>query len=249
MSKVPLLREIPDPPDEVLQAGPNGDLVLFVGAGMSMLLNLPSWIGLAKKVLEDLRSHGLFDFSEIAQLELLSPRTQLSIAKLVADENDYKLDLAKYFRAPAEGTSVYKAINDIGCACVTTNYDELLAPRFVATTSGSTTPKPLLRISVAEKFFARHLDDTGVVIHLHGSISDPDKMVVTTKDYLAHYDHANVQVFLGELFARKIVLFLGYSLEENELLEHILRRGSAEKTGDRRRFALQGFFRSQQPLY
>src|SRR5258706_11187490 len=40
-------------------------------------------------------------------------------------------------------------------------------------------PKPLLRISVAEKFFARHLDDTGVVIHLHGSISDPWRWITT----------------------------------------------------------------------
>src|SRR5207302_5641 len=86
-------------------------------------------------------------------------------------------------------------------------------------------------------------------IHLHGSISDPEKMVVTTKEYLEHYDYDNIQHFLGQLFARKTVLFLGYGLEENELLEHILRRGSAAPTSDRRRFALQGFFKSQQPLY
>ena len=76
-------------------------------------------------------------------------------------------------------------------------------------------------------------------------------MVVTTKDYLDHYDQEIVQTFLHDLFKRKIVLFLGYGLSENEILEHILRRGSVEDqdTGDRRRFVLQGFFRSQEPLY
>ena len=44
-------------------------------------------------------------------------------------------------------------------------------------------------------------------------------------------------------------MFLGYGLEEAEILEHILRRGSVKPTRDRRRFALQGFFLSQKPLY
>ncbi len=74
-------------------------------------------------------------------------------------------------------------------------------------------------------------------------------MIVTTKDYLEHYDHENVQEFLGDLFEKKTILFLGYGLEEAEVLEHILRRGAVKPTRDRRRFALQGFFLSQKPLY
>lgn len=54
MSRAPELTEEFLPPDEIVQAGLNGDLVLFVGAGASMLLGLPSWRGLASKVLEDL---------------------------------------------------------------------------------------------------------------------------------------------------------------------------------------------------
>ena len=54
MGRVPDLREVFDPPDEIVQAGLNGDLVFFVGAGASMLLGLPSWAGLAEKALNDL---------------------------------------------------------------------------------------------------------------------------------------------------------------------------------------------------
>ena len=60
MSKAPDLREIFDPPDEIVQAGLNGDLVFFVGAGASMLLGLPSWSGLAAKALDDLRLNKYF---------------------------------------------------------------------------------------------------------------------------------------------------------------------------------------------
>jgi len=84
---------------------------------------------------------------------------------------------------------------------------------------------------------------------LHGCVSKPETMVVATKEYLEHYDHDNVKQFLAQLFERKTVVFLGYGLEESEILEHILRRGQVKPTGDRRRFAVQGFFRSQKPLY
>ncbi len=254
MSKAPDLREIPELPDEIIQAGLNGELVLFVGAGVSMLLGLPSWGGLAWKALHALREKGLLNFSELEQLKNLEPKKQLSIAELIADENEHDLDLTGYFKEKVEGNSIYKSINDIGCACVTTNYDELLAPRFHEgkddlVKSMSIKPKEVIRISDKGGFFAKHLDAPGTVVHLHGAISKPETMVVTTKQYLEHYDHENVQHFLHELFAKKIVLFIGYGLEEAEILEHILRRGAAKLTKDRRRFALQGYFRSQEPLY
>lgn len=249
MSRAPDLREIFDPPEEIIEAGLNGELVLFIGAGTSMLLNLPSWSGLAGMALEDLRTQGYLNYSEITQLRTLDAKKQLSIAKLIAEDEGYDLDLAKHLSGKTEDDSIYKSINDIGCPCVTTNYDELIAPRYSDKKDGSTTAVTVNRVHEKDKFFAKLLDDPGNVVHLHGAISQPENMVVTTKDYLEHYDHENVKEFLGELFEKKTVLFLGYGLEEAEILEHILRRGSVKTTADRRRFALQGFFRSQKPLY
>ncbi len=249
MGRVPDLREIFDPPDEIVQAGLNGDLVFFIGAGASMLLGLPSWSGLAAKALEDLRQDGYLNYSEIEQLNGLDPKKQLSIACSIAEDNRYELGLTKHFVGKSEGDSIYKAINDIGCSCVTTNYDDLLAPRFVDVKDGSATAASVNRVYEKEKFFAKLLNEPGAVVHLHGAISKPETMIVTTKDYLKHYDHENVKEFLGELFEKKTILFLGYGLEEAEILEHILRRGSVKPTSDRRRFALQGFFLSQRPLY
>jgi NAD-dependent SIR2 family protein deacetylase len=254
MSKAADLREIPELPDEIVQAGLNGELVLFVGAGISILLGLPSWGGLARKALHTLLKNGFLNFSELEQLKNLDPKKQLSIAKLIAEENEHELDLTGHFEEKVEANNIYQSINDIGCACVTTNYDELLAPRFHEAKddlikSISIKPKDVIRISDKNDFLAKHLDEPGTVVHLHGAISKPETMVVTTKAYLEHYDHENVQNFLSELFAKKIVLFIGYGLEESEILEHILRRGAVESTKDRRRFALQGYFRSQEPLY
>ena len=250
MSKVQDLREIFDPPDEIIQAGLNGELILFVGSGVSMLLGLPSWDELSNKVLDELREKKFLNYSEIEMIKSLNPKKKLSIADLIAHENRVELDFKKHLTGKIEGDSIYKAINDIGCPCVTTNYDELLAPRFIETKDGSTTAAPIVRITERDKLFAKLLNEPGTVVHLHGAISKPETMILTTKQYLEHYDHENVQKFLSELFKKKTILFLGYGLEEAEILEYILRKGSAKKeTKDRRRFMLQAFFCSQKPLY
>lgn len=249
MKKVPDLQEIPKLPEEIIQAGLNGDLVLFVGAGISKLVGLPSWGELAFAVLEQLRNFQLLNYSELDHLSQLDPKKQLSIAKLIASENDCKLDLIAPFQGQAEGNTIYRSINDIGCTCVTTNYDELLCPSFIETKDGSTTPHPVKRFFEKKDFFSSKLNEPGTVLHLHGSISEPKQMVLTTEDYLLHYDDENVKHFLKELFSKKTVFFIGYGLEETELLEHIVRRGQMKPRSERRWFTLQGFFQSQKPLY
>lgn len=57
--------------------------------------------------------------------------------------------------------------NDIGCSCVTTNYDDLLAPRFNKTKDGSTTPSQTTRISEKTDPYASVLNEPGTVVHLH----------------------------------------------------------------------------------
>ena len=249
MANIPDLREIIDPPSVVMQAAMNGELVMFVGSGISMLRGLPSWEGLAEAVLEDLRQSDLLNFSEIEQLKTLDPKKQLSIAELIARENDHSLDLTKHFPEEIEGGLIYKALIDIGCVCVTTNYDKLLDPRFREADNRSKKPSLEKRVCERSEFFPSLLDKPETVIHLHGAVSKPETMIFTTKDYLEHYDNENVRTFLNALFTRKTVVFMGYGLDEAEILEHILRRGSASESSGRRRFLIQGFFRSQLPLY
>ena len=64
MSKIPELREMFDPPEEIIQAGLDGELVFFIGAGASILLGMPSWAGLAEKALTELKDEGLVNYSE-----------------------------------------------------------------------------------------------------------------------------------------------------------------------------------------
>ncbi|MEW6997758.1 SIR2 family protein [Colwelliaceae bacterium BS250] len=251
MSRADDLRPDPELPEEIKSAALDGKLVLFIGAGASMLLGLPSWGQLAHQALKSLNDERFINFAELNQLLQLDPKKQLSIAKVIADENNFDLNLAQYLKSK-KSSKIYEYLNSIGAVCVTTNYDHELSPITDEEGDGSKPIESIKRISGANEFKTALLRYPGTVIHLHGDMDNQNEMIVTTRDYLQHYDNENVKYFLGELFEQYTVFFVGYGLEEAEILEHVLRRGGVTNEGDgaqKRRFAIQGFFNSDQPLY
>ena len=73
-----------------------------------MLLDLPSWAGLATAAFEELRKKRILNYSQIDQLKALDPKKQLSIAYLIAEENSFNLDLGKHLTGKSEGDGMYK---------------------------------------------------------------------------------------------------------------------------------------------
>ena len=80
------------------------------------------------------------------------------------------------------------------------------------------------------------LANGGNVVHLHGSVRSPTTMILTTAQYLRHYRERAVQLFLDELFGRYTVLFVGYGLDEDDILEHVFRK--QPDSGEQRHFRL-----------
>jgi hypothetical protein len=240
------LNPSPDVPPEVENAAQSGELVVFVGAGVSRLINCPSWDSLADAVLQQLVPVGI-DYHELSQIKTIAdPKKRLSIAKIVAQKKNIRIDYPSIFRVSPEPNNVYSYLNSFNCSFVTTNYEKYLSPE-----SRKTDPEEAWRFYKREQFLRLNLDGSGNVVHIHGCVDDPDSMVITTRDYLEHYSSKEVQEFLIYLFEKKTILFLGYGLEEIEVLEYILRRGGAGRTPAQptRRYMLQGFFNADMDLY
>jgi hypothetical protein len=86
-------------------------------------------------------------------------------------------------------------------------------------------------------------------------------MVITTRDYITRYANDRTEAdadrenrtltFLSHLFANKTVLFVGYGLEDLEILEYVIQKArmlSPEGEAEARHFMLQGYFSHQSEL-
>lgn len=244
----------PPIPQEIEIAATECRLVVFIGAGVSRLVGCPSWDEFADRVLEQLATEGHLSYGDVQQLSSLDARKRLSIAHQIAESKGHRFDYRSIIEPRKTVCKVYDYLISIGCVYVTTNYDRFLdnpTPVIKAsqiTDKGASESQPARElICQPDQFMPSALRKPGGVIHLHGSIEKPETMIVSTADYLAHYSDERVTTFLKELFKTNTVLFIGYGLEETEILEHILRKGREdEENVTRKRFLLQGFYSHQE---
>jgi SIR2-like domain len=110
-------------------------------------------------------------------------------------------------------------------------------------------------------FLPAVLTQPNTVIHLHGSVAEPSGMILTTHDYIHQYANDRgaersvtenrALTFLEHLFEHHTVLFIGYGLEELEILEYVIlkaRRQSNTTENEARHYLLSGFFSHQSTL-
>jgi hypothetical protein len=85
----------------------------------------------------------------------------------------------------------------------------------------------------------------GSVVHLHGSVEDVANLVFTLPDYMRLYKpDTNPFVLLQEIFKKKTVLFIGYGLEEYEIIEFLINK-TDESNKEIRHFMLFGAYEEE----
>lgn len=257
---IPLIPEIPE---ELLKIFPTGRFVIFLGAGVSRLMNHPSWDLLADRCLGQLIGAPKITFShaDLNILRALHPRKKLSIAVDIWEESGQDLkDLLKHAIKSdgRSGSRVYELLADIDVPFVTTNYDDcfLEAPRIKPIFAGA--EKKMDRaekqdypqrkpISAIASLTSKDLTDPANIIYLHGRLNDGSPLVLTTRDYIDHYRNSNVQEFLDQLFDQYNVLFIGYGLDEEEIIDFIIRR--KRTANETKHFRLIPFYSHEETLF
>ena len=238
------LNPTPPIPKELIIAAESGSLVVFIGAGISRMVGCPSWDGFASHVLNQL-TPDVIDYHERSLINSIAdPRKRLSIAKILQEEKRTSVDYEKIFHIDNPTSDIYEFINQFSCTFVTTNYDKLIQPDI-----SNTKPEKDWRFYNKEDVLSNKLDEQGNVIHIHGCVDSPESMIITTKNYLIHYSKDEISIFLEYLFKNKTVLFLGYGLEETEILEYVLKGSNHTGLAEKRLFILQGFFNAELSLY
>jgi SIR2-like domain len=269
------LLPIPQVPDGLREAAQRGILIPFIGAGVSRLAGCPDWAQFADGALQWLIERGAFSYAQLDQIRHLNPRVKLSLARSLERDNGVSIDFPKLLhptsrRDNAKGIRLYNSLFKLGKTFVTTNYDKWLderIPQSMPSAAPEVTSKdtsdggPMRVVYRVEDLLPAALSEPNTVIHLHGSLLDPEGMILTTQDYVRHYANDRVLrdpalenrvlTFLDHLFNHKRVLFVGYGLEELEILEYVIvkaRRTSAQSGRETKHYIIHGFFSHEAEL-
>lgn len=196
-------------PPAVIRALRTGDLILFMGAGVSAGSNLPAWTELLEKrlgipaefVADDYLKNDNLTLGEIAARRLGREQLQTSLRGI-------------YNSPGAEPTLVHYALAALELSTyVTTNYDGLFEKAWERLHG-----RPLTVISTATDALL-HAGNDNKLYKIHGSAERVDELLVLTRsDYRRHY-RANEQLFdeLKNLMATKSTLFTGFSHTDPEV--------------------------------
>ena len=252
------IQSIPNIPPQIQEAAEHGELVVFIGAGCSCLLGYPDWKAYSNEALTQILGK-----STSKKLQTLDARVKLSIASEMGSNKKETIDYKKILTAKndAETNIKRKRLNNallkLTNHFVTTNYDReldmmiLQSPakrEFLDHIGPYDTQKYTAKIilSPSECLFSSIGYKGGVVFHIHGSVEKSETMIQTLKDYISLYhvrqaegcDSSNsnngITYFLEQLFHSDFtVLFLGYGLNEMEILEYILSKSTAVKNNSK----------------
>lgn len=204
---------------------------LFIGAGFSKEAGAPSVWDLQKSILERIydtekrKSHendSLADLSNffVNEIHLGSRNPLMRILRKAFDfvptcTDDHNL-LAKipHFRR-----------------IFTTNYDTLLEDSYAKNDV----------CVVRNDADCAYMNKPFTVVKVHGDFTDPDSVVITSDDYKQFFS-ANKNPIMWDLvkteFATKNILFIGYSLEDNNILDIIQKVSDAQGSNQNEMFLI-----------
>lgn len=198
-----------------------GNLVPFIGAGLSVPFNIPDWGGMIKDCAIEFGIQNVenIDFLPVLEFDLKKYDYWAAIDNVKKYLNRTDADIQEYIQKrilKVTGNIDEKADNNYldlrvkGISLIfTTNYDHLIS-KFV---------KPeLMAINLDELDESIQniisQNDKVRIFHLHGNISKPSSIVISSEKYRELYQKPNYIKLLEMFGGVKTFLFLGFSFSD-----------------------------------
>ena len=222
---------------ELKEAVENKKLVIFVGAGASRYVGCKSWDVLANDLIDKCHCLGYINYHETEILKSFSnQKKKISIAYGILKEKNEDAFFEVFnksleWKTESGKKNIYDCLMFLSETFVTTNADTCIDEHFM--------PNDIIYDFSDYEKISFHK-----VFHIHGHKEHRESLVFTVEQYLNRYrttsDNKYLQ-FLKDLFSNYTVLFIGYGLEEFELLDFLTLKAKADKS-NKKHYALMPYY-------
>ena len=182
--------------------------ILFVGAGVSMVVGLPSWQELIDHMTKELGLQGEAEQGRSLGHPVLAEYYRLrhgSIGPLRSwMDREWKVSEER-----VRESRIHQMIVELDAPLIyTTNYDRNLEVAY------DVAERPYVKIANARDLTFARRDDTQIV-KFHGDFDDDDSLVLTESDYFSrlNFDSPLDVKFRADAMSRTL-LFIGYSMQD-----------------------------------
>lgn len=195
------------------------NIIPFLGAGVSIPFNLPSWKALLLEFKKGMNSSD--ESLYIRYLESGDYMKALTFLRrystLYNSEEILKKDIKEHLTSKynkfvnSNEHNIVDILNLEPQIVLTTNYDNIISEQLVSQKNGFTIPKVLTQLEDLPDLLS---DRKTKVIHLHGNMDMPNTMIVTSEDYEKLYSDDKINYILNGIMSHKTLLFIGFSFDD-----------------------------------
>lgn len=234
--------DLPLPPNLKKKFVSNEKVGFLVGAGISKLLDFPLWKELGYSAIKELYDNNKINYSEFQKIlnKVPDPKQRLNIFHNFIPKKNSEGFYKKVFSKPnCQYGNPYDILVKFECLNLSSNidcefhkslkdYQIKKRPALERTKSNQENRKKeeaaIIEDPVINDFKNSPINNKKI-FQLHGSIKKIESTVLTTEDYLNAYykNKEKLKDFLIDIFNEYTIIFLGYGLEEFQILEHIIK--------------------------
>ncbi len=200
---------------------------------------------MANDLIESCFSNSCINFKEKETLHTYDPKKSITICKFILTENGLESEFNKVINKSLEPNheliilrNIYLELHGLRGLYITTNVDNCFHNKFEQ-----------FNIVYKEHDLKRSISDGKIdkskLYQIHGSLLGPNTLVFTVSDYLKKYQNEQLKSFMKTLFSTYTVLFVGYGLEEFEILDYLISKFDYNEGTEVKHFLLQPYFRSE----
>lgn len=249
------IKEMPSLLPEIKEAAENKKLAIFIGAGISRFLDCTSWSVLANNLTKRCEKEGLMNhFERETFAKMDDMKKVITICnQILKNDNRFMEEMKrafndgiaqKYKNQDLEGEElkvykdklkIYKDLFSLDGLFITTNADRHIDHLFISS-----------NIIYKKCDFNSSNIKNSQLYKIHGSIVDKDSLVFTVDQYIDQYINPDFSKFLADIFAQYVVLFVGYGLNEFELLDYMFK---STRGNSRKHFFLKDYFKHEVKIY